>query len=151
MELQLKSNYQVTIEHTLNGGYLVGVGCARFSYTSAAQLCRDLKAYLEDPEKYEQKYNEMMDDKHRQLHPTGGGTRLSELPVAPPEAEQPMTGQGPDSQGDTPAQDCEPDTSQVEIPGQEENKQGGRGEHGAARRFLPGQGQTRHGRCRWRD
>lgn len=77
MELQIKSPFEVIIRHTLNGGYVASVGCAKFAYANATALCRDLKAYLEDPQKYEKKYKELTELAKPRTMPAGTGPKTA--------------------------------------------------------------------------
>ena len=49
--------YQILIDPTPNGGFIVTVGCAKFAYAGYTQLIRDLTAYFENPEDFEKQYN----------------------------------------------------------------------------------------------
>jgi hypothetical protein len=57
MEFKKAIPYNVVIEATINGGFLVGVGCVNLVYTDTAKLTKDLAEYLKDPDGVVKKHN----------------------------------------------------------------------------------------------
>ena len=57
MKFKRSIPYQILIDPTPNGGFIVTVGCAKFPYHGYTQLIRDLTEYLENPVDVEKQYN----------------------------------------------------------------------------------------------
>jgi hypothetical protein len=59
MSIQFKraSKYDITINHTANGGTIVRIGCAEVSFTNWKDMLIAMKEYYENPEKMETQYN----------------------------------------------------------------------------------------------
>jgi len=56
MRFENKLKYQITLTGSSNGGYIVRMGCAEFTFPTIAVLLNALKEYLEDPIKVNQEY-----------------------------------------------------------------------------------------------
>ena len=50
MEFKNVLPHAINISGTMNGGYLMEVGCSRFAYGDSDDMLELLKAYLDDPE-----------------------------------------------------------------------------------------------------
>lgn len=61
MKFKKKIDHDITITPTVNGGFIVKVGCATLVYRLASELVSDLGKYLEDPEGVEKEYREACD------------------------------------------------------------------------------------------
>ncbi len=61
MEFKNVLPHAINISGTMNGGYLMEVGCARFAYGDSDDMLELVKAYLDDPEGMVKKYNKAMD------------------------------------------------------------------------------------------
>lgn len=59
MKLGKVIKYKITIEPTLNNGFIVKVGCGLFGYSSSGNLLNALDEYLKNPEKFEKEYNDL--------------------------------------------------------------------------------------------
>jgi len=56
MRFENKLKYQITLTGSSNGGYIIRMGCAEFTFPTIAVLLDALKEYLEDPIKVNQEY-----------------------------------------------------------------------------------------------
>jgi len=59
MNLHLLSKYNINIEHTVNGGTIVRIGCATASFSNYKDMLSALEEYYEDPDSMERLYNKM--------------------------------------------------------------------------------------------
>ena len=78
MKLGKVMNHSIMIEPSANNGFLVTVGCGRFTYTDKEELIADLEAFLEDPKRMEVEYNKIQGNalqENRTLSHQPGGTR----------------------------------------------------------------------------
>lgn len=57
MKFKRSIPYQILIDPTPNGGFIVTVGCVKVVYSDPTALLRDLTAYLQNPEDVEKQYN----------------------------------------------------------------------------------------------
>ena len=60
----------ITIEASVNLGYIATLGCARFVFTDADELTAAISAYLRDPEGHEKMFFEMFPSAAVQPQPT---------------------------------------------------------------------------------
>jgi len=62
--------HKIEISPTPNGGFIVEIGCAKFSYSGHTQLIQDLAEYLENPADIENQYNEAINELHIHINET---------------------------------------------------------------------------------
>ena len=73
MKIKKAIKHVISIQPTSNSAYIVRVGCALLAYQDPKELARDLLDYLQDPEKHEKEYNELMGPTEE----TGNGSSLA--------------------------------------------------------------------------
>lgn len=56
MEFKRAIPYRITIDPTINGGFIVEVGCVKVAYASPEALIKDLAEYLKNPVEVEKEY-----------------------------------------------------------------------------------------------
>ena len=59
MNFKKISKYDIRIRHTSNGGMIVKVGCAEFSFSNPEDMMDVMKQYYENPDKMEKEYNKV--------------------------------------------------------------------------------------------
>lgn len=76
MKFKIAIPYQIIIDATHNGGFIVTVGCARMGYSTKEALLSDLEEYIDNPKFVEDSYNKCC------------GNRLQPVPEQPPQVNQ---------------------------------------------------------------
>ncbi len=61
--------YNINIEATSNGGFIVKAGCATLCFETSESLLKSLKDYLENPEENEKLYNESNKNRRPEVVP----------------------------------------------------------------------------------
>lgn len=87
MELGRLINHDIIIRPSDNKGFIINVGCGKFTANNESMLLNCLGAYLSDPEKKEKEYNEKICSE-----PAVTRSTPSDIPGPTPRTPQPTQG-----------------------------------------------------------
>ena len=59
LKIGRKIKEDIVIKASANMSYIVKVGCAELAFSNEADLLEALRAYLDDPKKYDEEYNKL--------------------------------------------------------------------------------------------